>query len=77
MPCARGLAIQRMPKEFKGVASVIFGKMNPGIGKLLRNVTLVKCPRLSCYRTQQTEISSSLATDTGFLKQLTHSSHFG
>jgi hypothetical protein len=48
-------------KKNELMSSIIFSMMNPGIRQVLRNMTLMECPHVSCYmRAQRTQISFTL-----------------
>lgn len=66
-----------MPEKPERVPSVILGKVNPGVGKLVGDVTLMKCPHMPGYLSAPpAKISSHPAINSGFLEQFSYSSVF-
>lgn len=56
--------------------TVIFSMMNPGIGELLCDVTLMECPCMSCYtRAPRSQISHYRTLNSCLFYQLSCSGH--
>ena len=60
------------------MASIIFCKIHPGIGKVLSNMTLMKYPRVTCFNgTPLTQISPYCGLNPCLFYQLSHVSQVG
>ena len=67
-----------MPKKSELMTSIVFCKMHPSIGKVLGNMTLMKCPCVSRFNgTPFTQISPYRGLNPCFFYQLSHGSQFG